>query len=100
MGRADGVGFAPFLGATAVGVTPQAFLYAYLIREAPQTAWAFYALSWGLLAIIGLVAIARVKRQGQIAVRSTRQSETALDGSSLPRGAPPARIEPRPWVMR
>jgi uncharacterized membrane protein YdjX (TVP38/TMEM64 family) len=32
------VGFAPFLIATAVGITPQAFLYAYLIREAPQTA--------------------------------------------------------------
>jgi uncharacterized membrane protein YdjX (TVP38/TMEM64 family) len=84
-----GVGFAPFLGATAVGVTPQAFLYAYLIREAPQAAWAFYAVSWGLLVIIVLVAITRVRRQGRIAIRSTRQSETALDASSsLPPGCP------------
>jgi uncharacterized membrane protein YdjX (TVP38/TMEM64 family) len=82
-----GIRFAPFLGATAVGVIPQAFLYAYLIREAPQTAWAFYALSWGLLAVIGLVAIMRVKRQGQPAVLPTRQSEPALDASSsIPAG--------------
>ena len=82
-----GIGFAPFLGATAVGVTPQAFLYAYLIREAPQTAWAFYALSWGLLAIIGLVAIVRVKRHGQVAALPTHPSEPVPDApSSLPAG--------------
>jgi uncharacterized membrane protein YdjX (TVP38/TMEM64 family) len=86
-----GVRFAPFLGATAVGVTPQAFLYAYLIREAPQIAWSFYALSWGLLAIIGLMAIVRVKWQGRIAVPPTRQSEPAPDApSSLPAGRPSA----------
>ena len=33
-----GIRFAPFRMATAVGVTPQAFLYAYLIREVPQSA--------------------------------------------------------------
>jgi uncharacterized membrane protein YdjX (TVP38/TMEM64 family) len=86
-----GVRFAPFLGATAVGVTPQAFLYAYLIREAPQIAWSFYALSWGLLAIIGLMAIVRVKWQGRIAVPPTRQSEPAPDAPpSLPAGRPSA----------
>jgi uncharacterized membrane protein YdjX (TVP38/TMEM64 family) len=69
-----GIRFAPFLAATAVGVTPQAFLYAYLIREAPQSAWAFYALSWGLVALIGLIAVVKIKRRDQIAAQLKRQS--------------------------
>jgi len=84
-----GIRFAPFLVATALGVTPQAFLYAYLIREAPQSAWAFYAASWGVVAIIGLAVIVRVKRQGQIAVLTKRRSEPALHAHSLlPSGRP------------
>ncbi len=58
-----GVGFGPFVAATAVGVAPQAFLYAYLIREAPQTAWVFYAVTWVVVAVIGLTAIVRLRRQ-------------------------------------
>jgi uncharacterized membrane protein YdjX (TVP38/TMEM64 family) len=85
-----GIRFAPFLMATAVGVTPQAFLYAYRIREAPQSAWAFYAASWGVVAIIGLVAIVRVKRHGQSVALPKRQSEPALHTapSLLPSGCP------------
>ncbi|MBW3631958.1 MAG: TVP38/TMEM64 family protein [Chloroflexi bacterium] len=84
-----GIRFAPFLIATAVGVTPQAFLYAYLIREAPRSAWAFYAASWGVIAIIGLAAIVRVKRPGQRVVLPERRSEPALHASSLfPSGCP------------
>jgi uncharacterized membrane protein YdjX (TVP38/TMEM64 family) len=87
-----GIRFAPFLMATAVGVTPQAFLYAYLIREAPQSAWAFYAASWGVVAIIGLVAIVRVKRHGQSVALPKWQSEPALHvaPSLLPSGCPTA----------
>lgn len=48
--------FGPFLLATAIGVAPQAFLYAYLIREAPQSAWAFYAVSWLVIGVIGSAA--------------------------------------------
>lgn len=58
-----GIGFGPFVVATVVGVAPQAFLYAYLIREAPQTAWVFYAVTWVAVAVIGLAAIIRVRRQ-------------------------------------
>ena len=53
--------FAPFLLATAIGVAPQAFLYAYLIREAPQSAWAFYAVSWVVIGVIGSAAFLRRK---------------------------------------
>jgi uncharacterized membrane protein YdjX (TVP38/TMEM64 family) len=84
-----GIGFAPFLVATMVGVTPQAFLYAYLIRAAPQSAWAFYAASWGIIAIVGLVTIVRVKWHGRIVVIPKRRSEPALHASTLlPSGCP------------
>jgi uncharacterized membrane protein YdjX (TVP38/TMEM64 family) len=85
-----GITFARFLVATAVGVTPQAFLYAYLIREVPQSAWAFYAASWGVVAIIGLAAILRANRQGQIVTPAKRQSGPALHAapSFLPSGCP------------
>jgi uncharacterized membrane protein YdjX (TVP38/TMEM64 family) len=53
--------FGPFLLATAVGVAPQAFLYAYLIREAPQSAWVFYAVSWLVIGVIGSAAFLRRK---------------------------------------
>lgn len=58
-----GIGFRPFVLATALGVTPQAFLYAYLIREAPQSAWLFFAASWLLIGVIGTAAIVRIRRQ-------------------------------------
>ena len=57
-----GVGFAPFVAATALGVTPQAFLYAWLIREAPQSAWALYAVSWLLIATFVAGAVFRARR--------------------------------------
>lgn len=53
--------FGPFLLATAIGVAPQAFLYAYLIREAPQSAWIFYAISWLVIGVIGSAAFLRRK---------------------------------------
>jgi len=54
-----GMRFASFVFATALGVAPQAFLYAYLIREAPQAAWAFYGVSWLLATLAVLVAVIR-----------------------------------------
>lgn len=78
-----GIGFAPFLLATAVGVTPQAFLYAYLIRAAPQSAWAFYAVTWGVFAIVGLVTIVRVKRHHPTVTPPNRRSETLLHAPAL-----------------
>ena len=54
-----GIRFASFVAATALGVAPQAFLYAYLIREAPQAAWAFYAASWLLVTLVVLAALIR-----------------------------------------
>jgi uncharacterized membrane protein YdjX (TVP38/TMEM64 family) len=54
-----GIRFASFVGATALGVAPQAFLYAYLIREAPQVAWVFYAVSWILVTLVVLSALIR-----------------------------------------
>lgn len=58
-----GIGFRPFVVATAIGVTPQAFLYAYLIREAPQSAWLFFAATWLVIGVIGTAAIVRIRRQ-------------------------------------
>jgi len=51
----------PFLLATAIGAAPQAFLYAFLIREAPQSAWGFYAASWLVIGVIGSAAFLRRK---------------------------------------
>ena len=57
------IGFGSFIVATALGVAPQSFLYAYLIRESPQSAWIFYVASWLLIGVIGTAAIVRVKRR-------------------------------------
>lgn len=54
-----GMRFTSFVAATALGVAPQAFLYAYLIREAPQAAWAFYAAAWLLVTLLVLTALIR-----------------------------------------
>jgi uncharacterized membrane protein YdjX (TVP38/TMEM64 family) len=54
-----GIRFTSFVVATALGVAPQAFLYAYLIREAPQAAWAFYAAAWLLVTLLVLIALIR-----------------------------------------
>ena len=58
-----GIGFVPFIAATAVGVAPQAFLYAYLIRESPQSAWLFYGASWLLVGVFGTALFVWVKRR-------------------------------------
>lgn len=58
-----GIGFGPFIAATAIGVAPQAFLYAYLIREAPQSAWIFYVVSWAVVALIVVGAVLRARRR-------------------------------------
>jgi uncharacterized membrane protein YdjX (TVP38/TMEM64 family) len=57
-----GIGFAPFVVSTALGVAPQAFLYAWLIRAAPQSAWTLYAVSWLLIAIFVAGAVFRARR--------------------------------------
>jgi uncharacterized membrane protein YdjX (TVP38/TMEM64 family) len=59
-----GIGFGPFITATALGVAPQAFLYAYLIREAPQSAWIFYVVSWAVVALAVTGAVIRARRKG------------------------------------
>ena len=76
-----GIRFGPFVGATAIGVAPQAFLYAYLIREAPQSAWLFYAASWLVVSAVVAVAVLRVKR------RPSEQPRRRVE--SLPCAAPP-----------
>ena len=59
-----GIGFRPFLLATAAGVTPQTFLYAWLIWEAPQMAWALYAVSWLLIGVVLTGAVLRALHRG------------------------------------
>ena len=84
-----GIGWRSFVAATAIGVAPQAFLYAYLILEAPRTAWIFYAASWGVVAIVGLAAIVRSKRHGQRADLPESRAEPTRHGPSpLPAGCP------------
>jgi uncharacterized membrane protein YdjX (TVP38/TMEM64 family) len=70
-----GIGFGPFVAATALGVAPQALVYAYLIREAPQSAWIFYAATW--LAVSGVVAVAIVRGRKEAGIRNrwTRDRE-------------------------
>jgi uncharacterized membrane protein YdjX (TVP38/TMEM64 family) len=73
--------FGPFLLATAIGVAPQAFLYAYLIREAPQSAWVFYAVSWLVIGVIGSAAFLR---------RRPNPAAPAPDRDAQPGSAPSA----------
>jgi uncharacterized membrane protein YdjX (TVP38/TMEM64 family) len=68
-----GIGFGPFVAATALGVAPQALFYAYLIREAPQSAWIFYAATW--LAVSGVVAVTVAR----ITWKNSRQSRRSAD---------------------
>jgi uncharacterized membrane protein YdjX (TVP38/TMEM64 family) len=69
-----GIGFGPFITATALGVAPQAFLYAYLIREAPQSAWIFYLVSWAVVALIVTGAVIRARRKSAVSQRVERAS--------------------------
>ncbi len=75
--------FGPFLLATAVGVAPQAFLYAYLIREAPQSAWVFYVVSWLVIGVIGSAAFLRRKPGAArpVAERDTQSVSAPSDGT-------------------
>jgi uncharacterized membrane protein YdjX (TVP38/TMEM64 family) len=79
-----GIGFGPFITATALGVAPQAFLYAYLIREAPQSAWIFYVVSWAVVALIVVGAVIRARRKSAVSQRveraSTAQVATCTSG--------------------
>ena len=67
--------------ATAVGVAPQAFLYAYLIREAPQSAWAFYAVSWLVIGVIGSAALLR-RKSGPAIPAPDREVEPVSEASA------------------
>jgi uncharacterized membrane protein YdjX (TVP38/TMEM64 family) len=69
-----GIRFVPFIGATALGVAPQAYLYAFLIREAPQSAWLFYAASW--LAVSGVVMVAIVRARRRPAATPSRRDDS------------------------
>lgn len=75
-----GIGFGPFLAATAAGVAPQAFLYAYLIRESPQSAWIFYVVSWAVVALAVAAAVIRARRKSG--------SEPAADLTNVSQAAP------------
>jgi uncharacterized membrane protein YdjX (TVP38/TMEM64 family) len=92
-----GIGFGSFLLATAVGGAPQAFLYAYLIREAPQTAWVFLAVTWVVVASIAAVAIVRGRRTSTVAdgerAAATPRSDKALSpvGADARRPGTPRR---------
>jgi uncharacterized membrane protein YdjX (TVP38/TMEM64 family) len=85
-----GIGFVPFVVATAIGVTPQAFLYAYLIREAPQSAWLFYGATWLLIGVIGTAAIVRVRRGREDGRRRTEDGggRTEVGGRPVVAGRP------------
>lgn len=77
-----GIGFRPFIVATAIGTAPQAFLYAYLIRESPQSAWLLFFGSWLAIGVLGSAAFVRrnTKRSGNAedeAVGSTRVKDAA-----------------------
>lgn len=72
-----GMRFGPFLIATAVGVAPQAFLYAYLIRESPQSAWVFYGGTWLLIAVIAAAAVLRRSRGVEASRRRWQDVKTA-----------------------
>lgn len=76
------ISFGPFLLATAIGVAPQAFLYAYLIREAPQSAWVFYVVSWLVIGVIGSAAFLRRKPSPAIPtpVRDAKPVSEATSG--------------------
>jgi uncharacterized membrane protein YdjX (TVP38/TMEM64 family) len=79
------IGAKPFILATVAGVAPQAFLYAYLIREAPQLAWAFYTVTW--LLITALVTTGIIHRRRQATRRQIARAQTA---SACPSASSPA----------
>jgi uncharacterized membrane protein YdjX (TVP38/TMEM64 family) len=54
-----GVGFGPFVVATAVGSAPQTLLYAYLGRYAPQAAWLLLAATLLIGGAVGMVLLVR-----------------------------------------
>lgn len=58
-----GIGFRPFLVATAAGVAPQTFFYAWLIHEAPRLAWTLYGASWLLIGVVLSGALLRLWRR-------------------------------------
>jgi uncharacterized membrane protein YdjX (TVP38/TMEM64 family) len=72
-----GIGLGPFVAATALGVTPQAFVYAWLIREAPQSAWALYAVSWLLIGVFLTGTVLRARRRGGAVSGEARKSHRA-----------------------
>jgi uncharacterized membrane protein YdjX (TVP38/TMEM64 family) len=73
--------FGPFLLSTAIGVAPQAFLYAYLIREAPQSAWMFFAVSWLVIGVIGSTVFLRRKPSPAVPA-SARDAQPGSSASS------------------
>lgn len=65
-----GIRFWRFLAATAAGIAPQSFLYAYLILRAPQYAWLMLASS--ILVAIGIAIAAFVHGRSAMSMRLDR----------------------------
>ena len=55
--------FRNFLGATALGIFPQTFLYSYLGRQAPQYVGLFLVTSGLVVAGVAAVAVVRYRRE-------------------------------------
>lgn len=64
------IGFWRFLTATAAGIAPQSFLYAYLIQRAPHFAWMMLASS--ALVAIGIAITAYVRGRSAMIMRLDR----------------------------
>lgn len=87
-----GIGFRPFIVATAIGTAPQAFLYAILIRESPQSAWLFFLGTWLAIGVLGSAAFVRRKRGASEAQSSPVPTLSSPAHDSL-RGYPAVRGE-------
>jgi uncharacterized membrane protein YdjX (TVP38/TMEM64 family) len=81
-----GIGFGPFLLATMAGVAPQAFLYAYLIREAPHLAWAFYAVTWLLITVVVATGVVHGRRRAGKRQRARARTASVSFEHSAPFG--------------
>jgi hypothetical protein len=68
------------------GVAPQAFLYAYLIREAPHLAWAFYAVTWLLITVVVATGVVHGRRRAGKRQRARVQTASVSFEHSAPLG--------------
>jgi uncharacterized membrane protein YdjX (TVP38/TMEM64 family) len=85
-----GIGFRPFILATAIGTAPQAFLYAYLIRESPQSAWVLFFGSWLVIGVLGSAAFVRRKWSEGEPVGPAQANDASSPTRDLTQSAPGA----------